>query len=60
VLGVPYTQPELMTTSTGGTPYGASHWSGVSGTNAMSTESRALAIALGQRLATTAIKLRNT
>ncbi|HEV7856174.1 MAG TPA: NAD(P)H:quinone oxidoreductase [Herminiimonas sp.] len=60
VLGVPYTQPELMTTSTGGTPYGASHWSGVSGTNAMSTESRALAIALGQRLATTAVKLRNT
>jgi NAD(P)H dehydrogenase (quinone) len=60
VLGVPYTQPELMTTSTGGTPYGASHWSGVSGTNAMSTESRVLAIALGQRLATTAVKLRNT
>jgi NAD(P)H dehydrogenase (quinone) len=59
VLGVPYTQPELMTTSTGGTPYGASHWSGVSGANAISTESRTLAIALGQRLATTAVKLRN-
>jgi NAD(P)H dehydrogenase (quinone) len=57
VLGVPYTNPELMTTSTGGTPYGASHWSGVSGTNAISAESRTLAIALGQRLAKTAVKL---
>lgn len=57
LLGVPYTHPELMTTSTGGTPYGASHWSGVNGTQAISTESRALAIALGQRLAQTAVKL---
>lgn len=58
VLGVPYTQPELMTTSTGGTPYGASHWSGVSGTHAISGDTRALAIALGQRLAQTAIRLK--
>jgi NAD(P)H dehydrogenase (quinone) len=58
VLGIPYTQPDLMTTSTGGTPYGASHWSGVSGTNAISNESRTLAIALGQRLAHTALKLK--
>ncbi|HTH43841.1 MAG TPA: NAD(P)H:quinone oxidoreductase, partial [Oxalicibacterium sp.] len=29
ILGLPYTQPELMTTASGGTPYGASHWSGV-------------------------------
>lgn len=58
LLGVPYTQPELMTTSTGGTPYGASHWSGVSGTNVISSDTRALAIALGQRLAQTAVKLR--
>jgi NAD(P)H dehydrogenase (quinone) len=59
LLGIPYTQAELMTTSTGGTPYGASHWSGVSGTQPISADTRALAIALGQRLAQTAIKLRS-
>lgn len=59
VLGIPYTQPELMTTSSGGTPYGASHWSGVSGNQPVSEDTRALAIALGQRLAQTAVKLRS-
>lgn len=59
LLGIPYTQAELMTTSTGGTPYGASHWAGVSGTQAISADTRALSIALGQRLAQTAIKLRS-
>lgn len=59
LLGIPYTQAELMTTSTGGTPYGASHWSGVSGTQAISADTRALAITLGKRLAQTAIKLRS-
>ncbi len=59
LLGIPYTQPELMTTSSGGTPYGASHWSGVAGNQAISEDTRALAIALGQRLAQTAVKLRS-
>lgn len=58
ILGVPYTQAELMTTASGGTPYGASHWSGINGTQPISDESRMLAIALGQRLARTALKLR--
>jgi NAD(P)H dehydrogenase (quinone) len=58
VLGVPYTQAELMTTSSGGTPYGASHWSGVNGMQPITDESRKLAVALGQRLAQTALKLR--
>ncbi len=57
LLGLPYTQPELMRTSTGGSPYGASHWAGVNGDKAVSQESHALAIALGQRLAQTAQKL---
>ncbi|HEX2603620.1 MAG TPA: NAD(P)H:quinone oxidoreductase [Oxalicibacterium sp.] len=58
ILGVPYTQPELMTTASGGTPYGASHWSGVNGMHPITDESRTLAVALGQRLAQTALKLR--
>jgi NAD(P)H dehydrogenase (quinone) len=58
LLGLPYTHAELMTTKTGGTPYGASHWSGVNGANTLSEESRTLAVALGRRLAETTRKLR--
>ncbi len=58
LLGVPYTHPELMTTTSGGTPYGASHWAGGSGTNAISHDTHLLAIALGRRLAETATRLR--
>lgn len=57
VMGLPYTQPELMTTASGGTPYGASHWSGIESSHAISKESRSLAMALGRRLAQTACKL---
>jgi NAD(P)H dehydrogenase (quinone) len=58
VLGLPYTNPELMTTSSGGTPYGASHWSGLDGKKAITEDEKRLAIALGRRLAETAMKLR--
>jgi NAD(P)H dehydrogenase (quinone) len=58
LLGLPYTQPELMTTGSGGTPYGASHWSGVNGAQVISEDTRSLALALGRRLAQTACKLR--
>ncbi|MDC8756631.1 NAD(P)H:quinone oxidoreductase [Janthinobacterium fluminis] len=57
VLGLPYTQPELMTTSSGGTPYGASHWAGVDGDKAISGDEKRLAVALGRRLAETASKM---
>ena len=59
VLGLPYTHPELMTSKSGGTPYGASHWSGLNGDNPFSDETRTLTIALGKRLAETASKLRS-
>lgn len=54
LLGIPYSHPELMTTASGGSPYGASHWSGVNGNMPISDDSRKLAIALGRRLAETA------
>jgi NAD(P)H dehydrogenase (quinone) len=60
VLGLPYTNPELMTTASGGTPYGASHWSGLDGGKAITEDEKRLAIALGRRLAETAVKLRAT
>jgi NAD(P)H dehydrogenase (quinone) len=46
-----------MTTTTGGSPYGASHWSGIEGNKAISDDSKHLAIALGRRLAEAATKL---
>jgi NAD(P)H dehydrogenase (quinone) len=58
LLGLPYTHPQLMTTSSGGSPYGASHWSGANGANPVSEDSRTLAIALGRRLAETASRLK--
>ncbi|MYM89735.1 NAD(P)H:quinone oxidoreductase [Rugamonas sp. FT82W] len=58
VLGLPYTNPELMTTASGGTPYGASHWSGLDGKKTITEDEKRLAIALGRRLAETAVKLR--
>lgn len=57
ITGLPYSEAELMTTSTGGSPYGATHWSGLDGKNTISEDSRRLAIALGRRLAETAVKL---
>ena len=60
LLGLPYTEAQLMTTAGGGSPYGASHWSGLNNDRQIDEDSRSLAIALGRRLAQTALKLRGT
>jgi NAD(P)H dehydrogenase (quinone) len=57
VMGLPYTHPELMTSASGGSPYGATHWSGIDGDKSITDDERRLAIALGRRLATAAVKL---
>ena len=57
VMGLPYTHPELMTTASGGSPYGATHWSGIDGDKAVTEDEKRLAIALGRRLALTAATL---
>ncbi len=57
LMGLPYTEKNLMTTSSGGSPYGATHWSGIGGDLVMTEETRELAIALGKRLALNARKL---
>jgi NAD(P)H dehydrogenase (quinone) len=59
LLGLPYSEPALMSTGSGGSPYGATHWSGVAGDKNISDDTRALAIALGKRLAATAKKLQS-
>jgi NAD(P)H dehydrogenase (quinone) len=57
VLGLPYTEPELTTTASGGTPYGASHVAGAGADRAVTEEEQRLCYALGRRLATVATKL---
>ena len=57
IMGLPYTEKNLMTTHSGGSPYGATHWSGIGGDLVMTEETRELAIALGKRLALNACKL---
>ena len=57
IVGLPYTEPDLLNSTSGGTPYGASHVAGVSSDHAISESERKLCIALGKRLALTAIKL---
>jgi NAD(P)H dehydrogenase (quinone) len=57
VLGIPFTEPVLNTTVSGGTPYGASHVSGVDGQRVMSEDEKALARALGRRVADLALRL---
>ncbi len=57
LMGLPYSHPELSSTQTGGTPYGASHISGMNGDPTLSDDELTLARALGKRLAETALKL---
>jgi NAD(P)H dehydrogenase (quinone) len=57
LVGLPYTMPELSTTQTGGTPYGASHVAGSASDRPLSAEEKTLCIALGRRLAEIAVKL---
>ena len=57
VMGLPYTNPELMTTTSGGSPYGPTHWSGIDGNKPVTDDEKRLAIAMGRRLAETAVKL---
>lgn len=57
IVGLPYTDPGLLTTASGGTPYGASHVAGPASDRAITDEEKRLCIALGRRLAETAVQL---
>lgn len=57
IVGIPYTEPELSATASGGTPYGASHHAGDAGGQPITESERKLCIALGRRLAEIAVKL---
>jgi len=57
LVGVPYTEPQLTATASGGTPYGASHVAGMDSARPLSEDERRLCLALGRRLAQVALKL---
>jgi NAD(P)H dehydrogenase (quinone) len=57
ILGLPYSETQLFSTTSGGTPYGPSHHAGVDSRNPLSESERLLSRALGKRLALTALKL---
>lgn len=60
LLGLPYTEQELSTTTAGGTPYGASHVSGVGAKpHPALKEELNLCLALGKRVAEVALKLQS-
>lgn len=58
LVGQPFDAPELHQTSTGGTPYGPSHVTGLSDSRMLSQHEQQLAIAFGKRLAQIAGKLK--
>ena len=57
LLGLPYSLPELATTTSGGTPYGASHVSTHNNEHAVSADEKKLCIAQGIRLGEISLKL---
>ncbi|CAM3036403.1 NAD(P)H:quinone oxidoreductase [Cupriavidus taiwanensis] len=57
ILGLPYSEKGLMTTASGGTPYGPSHHAHGDNRGPVTEEESALALAMGRRLAQTALRL---
>jgi NAD(P)H dehydrogenase (quinone) len=57
IVGVPYTEPELVLTASGGTPYGPSHVAGTASDQPLTEHEKKLCTALGRRLAAIAQKL---
>jgi len=58
IVGLPYTEQALSSTRSGGSPYGASHVSGLANGPQLSDDERSLAQLLGKRVAEVAVKLR--
>src|SRR5450830_2030511 len=57
IVGLPYSEAELSATQSGGTPYGASHVASLTNDRPISEAEKKLCLALGRRLAETALKL---
>ncbi len=59
LLGLPYTETELLTTDSGGTPYGPSHTAGMENNRPLSEAEKRLCRAMGRRIAETARALQS-
>lgn len=57
ILGLPYSEPGMMTTEAGGTPYGASHWAGADNSRELDETEQSLCQALGRRVADVSMRL---
>jgi NAD(P)H dehydrogenase (quinone) len=57
LVGLPYTEPALTHTRSGGSPYGASHVAGLSPQGKLTDDERLLASLLGKRVAELAVRL---
>ncbi|MEH6561891.1 MAG: NAD(P)H-quinone oxidoreductase, partial [Marinobacter sp.] len=57
LCGLPYTDKNLSETTTGGTPYGPTHWAGTAEQQPLSKHEKALCQLFGERLANLALKL---
>jgi NAD(P)H dehydrogenase (quinone) len=57
IVGLPFTEPAVSPTRSGGTPYGASHLAGTRGEREIDADERALARALGRRVADITLRL---
>ena len=60
VAGLPYSLPQLMSTTEGGTPYGASHWAGAENKKPVSETESIFCLEIGKRLANLATQLGKT
>lgn len=60
IVGLPFTEPALSETRSGGTPYGASHLAGSPPSSQLTGEEKTLARALGRRVAIIAQALAGT
>jgi len=60
ITGLPYSESALLHPTAGGTPYGPSHHAAADGKRGLDEHEVSLCRALGQRLATIALKLENT
>ena len=57
ITGIPFTEPKLSSTRSGGTPYGASHVAGTGDDAPVDEDEAQLARALGRRIAQIAARL---
>lgn len=57
IVGVPYSETHLFTTTAGGTPYGPSHMAGTNSDCNITDAEKNICRTLGKRLATLALKL---